>query len=437
MIVIAAHERTRLKGGMMDKLIAALGLREGKGKTVLLVAVLLLVLVSWLGVVDKKSTQYVDESIVQASLAFASARLLNGAISTLQSTSITIGFGSGVDIGVGQVLDPFNDLVEQYSSLMKLALGSLVIQKILLEIISDSFFKVLITLSGVLLIGSALLRTTAYSGVLFKTFVFLVFIRFSLVLVVALNGMVDYAFLAEKTRDELAVLQDFSSDVDEAEEASGPTEEEKAALLEQKAALEGRLAGVDSEMATLNERIRAQEEVLSTAQEDLRKIEESKSTVEKYNFLSRDETHQAALTRRDEALEQLKELQEEMAVLVERSAEVAEQVAALENTLAGKANSMFESIGKGFSGLADKASKLGGDSIAKLKQRLEEATTSIINAMSMFFLKTMILPLLFLWALVKVTKAVWGVDMEPWLRKQVEPKRKKREDLATEAGNQT
>jgi hypothetical protein len=108
------------------------------------------------------------------------------------------------------VLDPINDLVEDYSSAMKLAIASLVIQKILLSVVSETVFKVLLSLSGVALIGSVLMKGTAPMNILFKVFVSLAFLRFILVAVVLLNGMVNHAFIDDR-RDEAMERLDFLS----------------------------------------------------------------------------------------------------------------------------------------------------------------------------------------------------------------------------------
>ena len=133
----------------MEPTLQQSGLLKGRGRAVVMVVVLLLMLVSWLGVIDRASTDYIDSSLVQASVAFGAAKLLNALISMLQSAEVEVSMVvfSG-SLGLGEMLDPFNDLVEDFSSLMKLSIGSLLVQKVLLGIVSDVFFKVVLTLSG-------------------------------------------------------------------------------------------------------------------------------------------------------------------------------------------------------------------------------------------------------------------------------------------------
>ena len=77
----------------------------------------------------------IDAGLKRALISFASARTLNALISVLQGTEFSFQpLGVGVTLTLGQVLDPINDLVEQFSSLMLLVSVIFGLQKILLLI---------------------------------------------------------------------------------------------------------------------------------------------------------------------------------------------------------------------------------------------------------------------------------------------------------------
>lgn len=99
---------------------------KGKRRLAVAVVVILVIAVSWSGFVDRKSQQYVDRAFIQALGAFATARLLNATITVAKSVQV----GAGVSFQPLEVLDPVHDLVEQYSSIMKFSLASLVTQKL-------------------------------------------------------------------------------------------------------------------------------------------------------------------------------------------------------------------------------------------------------------------------------------------------------------------
>ncbi len=81
----------------------------------------------------------------RAFVTFATARGLNGAISLMQGTEITGGVGVSATFSVGQVLDPVNDLVEQFADLMLLATVSFGVQEVLLAMGQDQAVKIILT----------------------------------------------------------------------------------------------------------------------------------------------------------------------------------------------------------------------------------------------------------------------------------------------------
>jgi hypothetical protein len=169
-------------------------------KTVIAVGLGLIIAISWMGFIDSQSAAYIDSALKQALVTYGVARGVNAVVSVLQTIHL---FG----LGVGEVLDPINDLVERFSSVMELAIGSLFIQKVLLEITSSLFFKFALTASGGLLILALYVRTGINTLLISRVFVSLVFIRFSIAIVVLLNGMVSAAFVTDKIDADVAVVE--------------------------------------------------------------------------------------------------------------------------------------------------------------------------------------------------------------------------------------
>ncbi|MDO9622873.1 MAG: hypothetical protein Q7J46_02635 [Pseudomonas sp.] len=196
-----------------------------------LVAMLLAVAMSWVGVLDRSSGKYVDEALVQAFSTYAVARGINGVVSVLQSVSVGGSFGVAFDVSPGEILDPVNDLVERFAAIMELSIGSLLIQKILIAITSSAFFNILLTASVAAFALTALLNITSAVGPLFRTVLTLVFLRFAIVLAILANSWVDIVFLREGIDQRLdgvsIVSEEISARVAEAPAESKPAEEEK------------------------------------------------------------------------------------------------------------------------------------------------------------------------------------------------------------------
>lgn len=108
----------------------------GTAARLVLVGLLLaMVAAAWLRPLEGAANAQVDAGLKRALISFASARALNAAISLAQGTEIAVQpAGVGVNLSVGQVLDPLNDLVERFADLMLMASIAFGIQKVLLEI---------------------------------------------------------------------------------------------------------------------------------------------------------------------------------------------------------------------------------------------------------------------------------------------------------------
>ncbi|MCV0438038.1 MAG: hypothetical protein K5880_05365 [Hydrogenophaga sp.] len=87
-------------------------------RNLLLLALTVLVGLSWLQPVDQFALASSAEGLKRSLAAFAAARGLNAVISVIQGTEVTGGAFVNVTLALGQVLDPVNDLVEQFSRLM-------------------------------------------------------------------------------------------------------------------------------------------------------------------------------------------------------------------------------------------------------------------------------------------------------------------------------
>lgn len=83
---------------------------------------------------DSAGGEALDESFTRAISAFAAARGLDSLISLAQSSELSFSFGPGGSIGIGQALDPVNDLVEQYASLLLTSTTALGVQQLGLRI---------------------------------------------------------------------------------------------------------------------------------------------------------------------------------------------------------------------------------------------------------------------------------------------------------------
>ncbi len=171
------------------------------------------------GFADETSDTYADEAFKRALVTFAVARSLNGVISVAQGTEVAVEPGGvGVNLTVGQILDPINDLIEQFSSVMLVATSSLGLQNILLSMAGWWGISVVLAAAALFLIiaswwpGGVKQATAALA---MKIFLVTVFLRFALPALIIATHIVFAAFLEEEHDAATAVLEATSSEIEE------------------------------------------------------------------------------------------------------------------------------------------------------------------------------------------------------------------------------
>jgi hypothetical protein len=106
---------------------------------------LLLLALVWFRPLDTVAEQYTETGLRRAFATFAAARAMNAAISVLQSASVNFQIGAGASLQLGNVLDPLDDLVEQFSALMLAATLSFATQRLLIDVSGAVPVSVLLT----------------------------------------------------------------------------------------------------------------------------------------------------------------------------------------------------------------------------------------------------------------------------------------------------
>jgi hypothetical protein len=153
-------------------------------KTVVTVFAFVITAIAFLGVLDQRSAAYTDQAFDRALITFGIARGINGVISVAQGTEVAVHpAGFGVNFAPGQILDPINDIIEQFSWIMLASTASLGIQKIFLSISSSWLCSLLLAL--LLTVTLVFVWHPGTSGESLRGFIkkfllVMVFIRFSI-----------------------------------------------------------------------------------------------------------------------------------------------------------------------------------------------------------------------------------------------------------------
>ena len=162
---------------------------------------------------DRIGDTYFDKALSGAAVTYATARVLNGIISVIQNVEVAATpAGVGLSVAPGQILDPLNDLVEQFSTVMLLATVSLAIQKLLLTFSGLWISKLILSgLLGLLLIFIVLGQFNGArrmnKGLLYKMVVLVLFVRFVIPFIAVSSGIIETAFLNEPIKNRTEKLQ--------------------------------------------------------------------------------------------------------------------------------------------------------------------------------------------------------------------------------------
>lgn len=174
---------------------------------------------SWLSPLEPAANRYVDAGLKRALISFASARALNAVISVAQGTEVAVQpAGVGVIFSPGQVLDPVNDLIEQFANLMLTASVAFGVQKVLLGIGAHWLVSLLLTLSALGWAAFALRRQRSPAWLSCLLLIFLM-IRFALPVAVIGSDVLFRQFMEADYRASQQGIDSVSGQLDKLDAA--------------------------------------------------------------------------------------------------------------------------------------------------------------------------------------------------------------------------
>jgi hypothetical protein len=187
-------------------------------KVLVILSLILISTVSFLPHFDMYGKEQNEKILKSSMITYASARGVNAAISVIQETQV----GAGMVFQPGQVLDPLNDLIERFSSVLLFSMASLGIQNIMIYLGSSLIIKSMILVSSLSLVLLLLLpnmKTLDLHTVLIKLLIVGLFLRFSIPTITILNQFMYSAFMEHKVTEAVEGLnqEEESSTTNESE----------------------------------------------------------------------------------------------------------------------------------------------------------------------------------------------------------------------------
>ena len=188
------------------------------------------------GQVDSVSKDYAENALKNALVTIVIARSLNGVISVAQGTEVALEPGGvGVSLAVGEILDPINDMVERFSSVMLVAASSLGLQAIVLNITAwwgVTFFLVLASLAYLATQWLPGLSAARYATPSLHILLAVLFIRFSVPVLVISSNAIANMFLSDQRIEATAVLEATTAGIDEINQQAQYTPTADQSILE-------------------------------------------------------------------------------------------------------------------------------------------------------------------------------------------------------------
>jgi uncharacterized protein YlxW (UPF0749 family) len=378
-------------------------------KYFLSLAIVVVIAFSWFGVLDEYSDNYTDASIIEAGTSYAIARGINGIVSVLQTSTVQVGAGISGSMAFGEVLDPINDLIERFSHVMSFALGSLVFQKILLEVSAHGVFKFLIAVFGIALIYAFLIKNNTVMSWASRIFAILIFVRFSLVIVVALNSITDNVFISKQIESGTDELRDFRADVTQLKENSTNLNIDRSTYEESIRNARSKIDDINTTiMPGIELELANAESQLAEANASLEKIQKRMDLIERWSPLSDNKEATKIKNIISTHEQQIEALQISIDAYREQESQLREEIVISEKRLAGEPIDLLDRIKSGYTSMSGLKESL---SIDVIEENLTETVNNIFRLSVLFILKTILIPITFFLLFIKVVKGIWKSDL--------------------------
>lgn len=170
---------------------------------------------------DERGEAYIEATFARTLAALAATRGLDSAISLAQSSEVSFSFGPGGSLGIGQALDPVNDLVEQYGSLLLTSTTALGTQRVAMQIGRALgwwlFIPALAAVAGSALVGGRTRRVALAWGS--RLFGLALFVRLAIPTTGWIDSIVAERFLESGYQQAAAAVSATTAEVAAVEEA--------------------------------------------------------------------------------------------------------------------------------------------------------------------------------------------------------------------------
>ncbi|EAR09910.1 hypothetical protein [Reinekea blandensis] len=172
-------------------------------KLALTFAVLLAIAINWIPEFDRAAQDYLSDTISSNVVVFGVVRTLNGVISVVQSAEVGVGVAG---VGLGEIFDPVNDLIERFSGLLLVTLTALGIQQVILLLTTSTIMKIVLSVMALMPLY-ALWKKPNWRSLVLRLFLVMLLLRYLLSIQVGLIWLFDQLYFDATGEQALSVLE--------------------------------------------------------------------------------------------------------------------------------------------------------------------------------------------------------------------------------------
>lgn len=328
---------------------------------------------SWAQPLDTAATTHVDDGLKRALTSYAISRTLNAVISVAQGTEVSVQVGVGATFAPGQILDPVNDLVEQFGDLMLAASVAFGIMHVVIKIGSFWLFSLLLTISASVWIWLRWRNISAPEW-LSKALIVLLFVRFSIPIATAGNDWVFKQFMEPEFNQSLNVIRNNSDEISKTGNEINPSNNSK-----------------DTGVGASAENKEATTELSQTT---------SRAAVVDVSNETNQAGSEIAPTNAEPAEAVIVEATQ-APVMQDESMSWKDKAKGLLNGAKAKAKSALHMAGALPNALSN-AKHFFETRFEKLRQSVDQLVEHVVKLIVVFILQTIIIPIVFLWMLYRL-----------------------------------
>jgi len=188
------------------------------------------------GRADNLGRYYAQQTLTRALVTFAIARTLNGVISTAQGTELSLEPGGvGVNFSIGEILDPINDLIERFSTVMLVATTSLGLQNVLLSMAAWWGISGLLAIAAAFTIVALWAPRAAFlsAAVARRWLLIISIVRFAVPALMITSSLVFDTFLADEHAAATVALESTGEQIEEFNAETAPPVAEDPSMIDQ------------------------------------------------------------------------------------------------------------------------------------------------------------------------------------------------------------